>query len=367
MEPARKTHIDVLRGLAIAGMVLTHCVQHYMYHIPPEKGIQPGWLDKTDFLAARGIEAFNVSFAVFALLVGYTFVLARQKAPDESTFTRRYLHRLLGLVLCAFVNSLFFPSGDVLWLLALAGGVLWITRKWNPRVTMGLALLLLMRPLTWFESTGDWVIPTEWNYKIQRAVFEGRFLNMCLTNALWGQGASFFLNLHGGRVAQTLAMALWGAAVSRKGLLEDKTENRGFWSRGFVAAFVLFAACFGINKLPALEGTVMVRIVYGWQRVAQAGFLIAAFMLLWRTPICRKAGRAFEALGSMSLSNYIAQSILGCFIFFPVGLNLAQKTGGTASLCIGILLVALLAGGSYIWKKYLGKGPVERLLRFMGL
>ena len=41
----------------------------------------------------------------------------------------------------------------------------------------------------------------------------------------------------------------------------------------------------------------------------------------------------------MSLTNYISQSIIGAFIFFPIGLNLSPYLGYSASLIVGIFII----------------------------
>ena len=62
---------------------------------------------------------------------------------------------------------------------------------------------------------------------------------------------------------------------------------------------------------------------------------------------CYRNGKFAEAVGGlrfygrMSLTNYIAQSVLGAFVYFPFGLYLAPHCGYTASLAIGLLIFLL--------------------------
>lgn len=43
----------------------------------------------------------------------------------------------------------------------------------------------------------------------------------------------------------------------------------------------------------------------------------------------------------MSLTNYIAQSVVGALIFFPFGLGLASRCGYALSLVIGVAVFVL--------------------------
>ncbi len=43
----------------------------------------------------------------------------------------------------------------------------------------------------------------------------------------------------------------------------------------------------------------------------------------------------------MSLTNYISQSIIGVFIYFPIGLNLTPYCGYTFSLLVGFFDISV--------------------------
>lgn len=350
----RKTHIDALRGLAIAGMVLTHFVQHYSYQIPPQLAWQPGWLSHLDPPVHATIYSLNVSFAVFAMLLGYTFELAKQRTPDNySAFSTYYIRRIGKLFLFAFVNSLFFPSGDVLWLLAVTALVLYGTGKWLVKWRLLLAIIIALRPVMWIMGEFHLSIPQDISYTVQRAVYKGDFWNMLWTNATYGQAGSFFLNLRGGRLAQTLFMALLGSILSQTGSMEDHKENNRFWCSALAVSVCSFFIFYFGKRIPLLsEITKIERLIYSWQLLALAGGAIATFFLLWRTRWFRQIVNLFAPMGSISLPIYLTQSIVGCFLFFPIGLNLAEHIGSALSLCAGIVFVGLLMWASCIFVKH---------------
>ena len=63
----------------------------------------------------------------------------------------------------------------------------------------------------------------------------------------------------------------------------------------------------------------------------------------------------------MSLTNYLSQSVIGAFIYFPVGLGLASLCGYTTSLLVGIVifLMQIIFSDWWLWKHR--QGPLERL------
>ena len=61
----------------------------------------------------------------------------------------------------------------------------------------------------------------------------------------------------------------------------------------------------------------------------------------------------------MSLTNYISQSVIGAFVYFPFGLYLAPRCGYTASLLIGILVFLLQVRCCKWWLARHKQGPLE--------
>ena len=80
-------------------------------------------------------------------------------------------------------------------------------------------------------------------------------------------------------------------------------------------------------------------------------------MLLYRTARFRRVTDGLRFYGRMSLTNYIAQSVVGALIFFPFGLGLASRCGYALSLVIGV--VALVRIGVHILRQQ-GDGVPDR-------
>ena len=76
-EPnARVDVADVLRGLAVMGIILLHSIEHFNFYSFPEK-VPFEWMNFTDQAIWRGLffTFSNKAYAVFALLFGFSFYI----------------------------------------------------------------------------------------------------------------------------------------------------------------------------------------------------------------------------------------------------------------------------------------------------
>ncbi|GKU76374.1 DUF418 domain-containing protein [Paenibacillus sp. L3-i20] len=71
----------------------------------------------------------------------------------------------------------------------------------------------------------------------------------------------------------------------------------------------------------------------------------------------------FEAVGKLSLTNYLMQSVICTTIFYGYGFGYYGKLGLTAGIGIALVIYALQLLFSVLYLKYFKMGPVERLLR----
>ena len=88
---------------------------------------------------------------------------------------------------------------------------------------------------------------------------------------------------------------------------------------------------------------------------------ISSFNLLYHTPIFRKVVNNLRYYGKMSLTNYVAQSIIGAIIYFPIGLYLAPYCGFAISLLIGIVVLIAQIHLCKWWLSKHKRGPLEQL------
>ena len=161
MENKRHARIDiadVLRGFAVMGILVLHCIEHFNYYRYPDTAGQSIWLNFTDRAVWDGL--FFVfggkAYAIFAFLFGFSFFIQddnqRMRGND---FRRRFCWRLVLLFLFGNLNAIFF-TGEVLVLYSLMGFILVLTcrlpDKWALAIAAVLMIQALSLPSAWAES-----------------------------------------------------------------------------------------------------------------------------------------------------------------------------------------------------------------------
>jgi len=118
--------IDAFRGFALAGIVLTHMVEHYIAAMPPPDlaaSFAPGPIDQI----VQGLIFILITgkfFALFSFLFGLSFFIQMDRAAKKDfDFRVRFIWRLVILLLIGYLHSLFY-RGDILTIYAILGFLL---------------------------------------------------------------------------------------------------------------------------------------------------------------------------------------------------------------------------------------------------
>lgn len=98
-----------------------------------------------------------------------------------------------------------------------------------------------------------------------------------------------------------------------------------------------------------------------WQKLAFTFMLTSSFILLYNSERFARLTASLRSYGRMSLTNYISQSIIGAFVYFPFGLFLARYCGYTLSLLVGIATFLMQIRFSRWWLSRHRQGPLETL------
>lgn len=371
--------VDAFRGFAVMAIFLVHNIEHFISGIYPDAATQPGWLnalDKGTFSLIFSLFA-GKSYAIFALLFGFTFSLlfAKQQALGKD-FGYRFLWRLLLLTVFASLNALFFPGGDVLLLYAIAGIVLFFVRKLDNKVVLILAILCLLQPIEWyhyFRSIFDatYVLPVKQADalygEIGKVVASGNIWEFLMVNVTTGQKASLLWAIENGRFMQTMGLFMCGLLIGRKQLFVDSKESRNFWGTALIIAAILFAPLYEFKVIMMDKNTDMVSkstigvVLDMWSKFSFTIVLTASFLLLYQKLKFRELTSSLIPYGRMSLTNYVTQSILGALIYFPFGLSLAKSCGMTLSLLMGIVVFLAQVQFCKWWLSKHKQGPLEGL------
>lgn len=367
--------VDALRGFAVMAIILVHNLEHFIFPVYPADS--PGWLDTLD----QGV--FNVTFslfagkayAIFALLFGFTFYIqSNNQKRQGKDFGYRFLWRLVLLAGFATLNAAFFPAGDVLLLFVVVGLVLFFTRNWSDRAVLMAAIFFLLQPVEWYHCIAGLLDPAhrlpdlkvnEMYAEVAEHTKAGDWGAFLWGNITLGQKASLLWAVNAGRFFQTAGLFLLGFYMGRKQWFVASEGSQRLWTKILIVSAVAFAPLYTLKEL-LMQGDAIIRQTAGtafdmWQKLAFTFVLVSSFVLLYQSKKFSSRVGNLRFYGKMSLTNYITQSILGAFIYFPVGLYLAPYCGYAISLLIGTGTFLLQVWFCKWWLGRHRQGPLEHV------
>ncbi len=373
---ARVEVADVLRGLAVMGIILLHSIEHFNFYSFPDTAGQSAWLTFTDKAVWDGLFFLlgGKAYAVFALLFGFSYFIQydnqRMRGHD---FRLRFCWRLILLFLIGNLNAMFFTA-EVLVLYSLVGFILPLTCKMKDKWIFVLACILLIQPLPLYYTLRacfdpTFVTPALPTGDLWGATFEvqshGTFWETVRVNLWEGQLASLAWAWDNGRVFQTAALFLLGFLAGKRGLFLK--ENLKIWNKVLCGSLLAFFPLYGLgNMLPGFIDNPSIRtplllIISSLYKFAFMLLLVSAILFAYyRTRLQRRLAQIVP-YGRMSLTNYITQSIFGSLLFYNWGFGLHDDLGITASFLTGILLFILQFSFCRWWMAHHSHGPMEYL------
>lgn len=374
---SRRFEIDALRGFAIVGIFLYHSVTQFNFpstftQTNPVLTATDSFITRLSYLLLAG-----KMFGIFALLFGYTTYLQNEKPASRGKYV--YAVRMIILLLFGLINSLFFPDGDILVLYALIGILMLPFVHLKLAALLTISILLLVQPVQLYHlimaanDTG-YTLPVSRSAvlksEIHNVIMQGNFLQVMKTNLLLGVPASLTWEFESGRIFQAAGLFIIGMLIRKKGIFRTKVNQKKFWKNIMIlftclAAIVYALKFFYFNNLPVSTfKTAVYTIAVLWLNTIGTLLIVTVFTFLYLL----NKGKAFHPLtylGRMSLTNYIAQSILGAFIFSPFGFNFANTRGITYSIIVTCCLLLFQLILSRAWLLKHAKGPLEHLWAYL--
>lgn len=357
--------VDALRGYALLGLFIVHCVERFeLYWLSPAPD---PWFDAVWALFA------GKAFAIFALLFGFSFatIMANERARGGD-FTWRFAWRLLLLLLIGTIHVLFY-RGDVLQVLAVVGLLMIpFDRVRSDRVLLLLAALAFLQIPLWLRwwaagQGADWALaaPLYNAWGDLQTLTGGSALAVAIDNQGPGTVGKWSYYLETGRVMEIAGLFLVGMVIHRRRLFADAADKRGLWLAvaGISAAAWFVAVWIEGLFTPSEAQKQTVEWLTGQARNLPAmAFQVAAFVLLWHTPV-RRLQELLVPAGKMTLTLYVGQSIVGTLLFYGWGFGLWDDfTNAQVVLGGFVAFAAQLALASW-WFRHFRYGPLEWLWR----
>jgi len=399
----RIERVDALRGLALLSIAVIHFMEQFLGAMPPaehmsytQHGVADRLIEALGFVFIRG-----KGFALFSFLFGLSFALQMQHAETRSPgsdFRPRFAWRLLILGAIGLVHGLLY-GGDILLIYAVLGLPLLMFYNVRDRWLIIVAMVLILgapriayqafspapTATTLAQLAAKTKVETERHWE---TLTHGSLVDVARANATRAlpSKAEFQLGFMG-RGYQTFGLFLLGLWAGRRRIFENLEENRALFRRAFrwsvgPAALIGILALAGMTYAafhPQAQGgdgapvnpwiwkIVAGITLYDAWNFACTMCYIAGFVLITRWARVDRLLRLLAPVGRLALSNYLAQTIFGSFLFMGFGMGLLGTVGNSITVPIGLAFFALCAWVSTLWLRSYHYGPMEWLWRSLTL
>jgi uncharacterized protein len=360
--------LDILRGLALFGMILVHFHQKMRIEVTGLEDLI-GW--------GVWILVEQKAWGIFAFLFGVGFaVLLRRLEARNAPVVPIYLRRLAGLAVFGLIAQVGFGF-HILLEYAAWGLVLLLIRRWSTPAVLATAVVAVSaRPVTaavtalyaWWTGTSAPAVSDHLRQAAEAAAQNADYLT--LLSARW---ALFVGGLprgwHDLLPDTNLALFCLGLLAVRHGILDQPLRHRRLIIGWMVFGAVSWAAHWlvlrNLPELPIPGATWPVSQGMGllneqWLCLTYIG---AVVLLLAYRPAWTRRLRAIGAAGRMALTNYMLQVAVLDALASAYGMQL--KLRPAAYVLAAVLLFSAEAAFSSAWLARYRFGPLEWLWRMI--
>ncbi|MDD6252958.1 MAG: DUF418 domain-containing protein [Bacteroidales bacterium] len=367
---------DVLRGIAIGGIVLIHFIEHLNFYDFPEPvnefwaSVNSGVWDTVFFLLAGKM------YAVFALLFGLSmFIQHDNQAQRGVDFRPRFAWRMVLLMGFGLLDLAFF-NGDILFLYAVCGLLVLPLIRASDRVIAMVAFFFMLQPIEIASLIVGAFSPDAQPLNLGsgamfRAIMpaqrDGSLLDVACAGLRYGVQLNITWSIEHGRMTQVIFLFLTGIMIGRKRLFYNEGDNLKVWKRVLLWSCAALAVILPLyNNIPGLYDskiiskslTVMLEM---WRNLAMMSIIVSGIVLLFYKTGFRRPLMTIAPYGKMSLTHYIGQSVVGSMLFYGWGFGLYNVCGHTVSLLMGFAFVVIQCLFSHWWLRSHKRGPLEQL------
>ena len=384
-QTARIGAIDVLRGFALLGILAVN-IQYFAmpdaaYFNPTAYGdLQGGNLQV--FIWTR-LLADQKFMTIFSMLFGAGIVLMAGRAADPGDARRRHYRRMAWLGLIGLLHAHLLWAGDILFLYAVCGALVYPLRRLSPRLLLaiGAASLGVASALSlaggaalpyWPEAARTEFINTIWQpppaaVDADLAAYRGGWLDQLPARSATAFAFETFILIAWG-LWRAGGLMLIGMALFKLDVFSAQ-RSRLFYGVLATAALTLGLAIdsYGLT-LDFRYGWDIWSFFQGeqfnyWGSIPVSLGYIGLVMLACRTPALRAVTRPFAAIGQTALTNYLLQTVICTTIFYGHGFGLYGSVDrlGQIGVVAGVWVAQLIA--SPLWLRRYRIGPAEWCLR----
>ncbi|MGG0527594.1 DUF418 domain-containing protein [Bacillus pumilus] len=368
MKGSRVELIDSLRGFSLLGILIVNML-NFQYDYDFEKMFDSSFWGQEFGVYVTEILFQGSFYPIFSFLFGYSFIKLIESTKAKGLNTNAIVvRRGFGLIVLGMLHYIFIWNGDIL--LYYGACMLFLMMFMSSRIKTMLiwsgvlgALSLVVSPymmklvhgtdelLTDVYAKGDYA-----DILLSRITVEDDMMIVTIILAIVSITFMPILGILFGTMTVG-PFALLGMVIGKRGHLTE--EDRGMaYRKGWVWVIVVGLAlkCATFIDAPWSE---FVMVLGGY--VLAIGY-IQAFIVFYYSKAAEGLKRLLAGLGRLSLSNYLAQSIICTTIFYSYGLGLFGQMGSMFGLLLAVGLYTAQLFISYLYLKKWRRGPVEWMM-----
>ncbi|GAB5489055.1 MAG: DUF418 domain-containing protein [Parasphingorhabdus sp.] len=393
----RYLEMDALRGFAVMGILAINIAafaQPEMAFINPLSSVNQSPLDVASW--AVNYTLFDGKLrGLFSLLFGAStaLVIERAEASDQSA-AKVHFSRMLWLALFGLAHYFFIWFGDILFLYAASGCLLFLMRNWTAErlirwgviaylvgaalVIMGMgSLLFLLNQASQPNASTEVVKELADVYAelggrpedaaAETAVYRGSYAEI-LHYKLTEKWSFPFQNLMLAPI-ETIPLMMIGMGLYKNGFLLGQMDRNYYYRMGMqmtLVGLLLFVGIAALAYIQEFDMIWMMNMTQAWSMLPRLlmifGYASLLVLLVQRFsdhPLMHRVAAA----GRAAFSNYLGTSILMTFIFYGWGLGLFEQYGRFALHIFVIGTWVLMLLWSKFWLVNFRYGPLEWLWR----
>lgn len=377
----RIEHLDVLRGLAILGILIVNAPffagtwqSAFLPSVPPlavDQNTLWSWLVMHVFFEFKMITLFSMLFGVSLYLVG-----GERSDKEKGAQLRR---RLSWMLLFGLIHGAVIWYGDILLPYAISGFLALFARSWKALTLLivGIVLTLASASLIGLFILAMQHAPAEATreqlemfnqsaeeYAAFKEAITGGVVSTFQRNlSLW---IEFFLQPLIFVVPRTVGVMMIGLALFKWGFMTGKSPvwlyllflvlGAGSFAAMWVQGVHEFEAGFPIELVQG-EGQLYIALLSPFGTL----FYISLLMLMLKSGVFGFVTTTLAATGRMAFTNYIAQSLIMTTIFWRLG-YFGEVSRPDLWLVVGAIWLLQLIW-SPIWLSAFAMGPLEWVWR----
>lgn len=374
--------IDAIRGFAILGILVWHCMERFdlvgspVVESPFWQAFDTGVLETLRFLFQ------GKAYAIFSLLFGLSFFMQMDSQAEKGNdFRLRFLWRMTILFVLGYINGLFY-MGEFFMVYAILGLFLIPLFRVGTKWLVAIAVLLFLQipGIVSFVSLLVSNTPNEPTYlvsymdslfgKAADIFTNGSFADVIRFNTFEGQLAKLLWVFNNFRYLQLIGLFIVGMLIGRYHIHKDPEKMVRYSKKVLPWAAVWFAVFYGIVLLLPTFGVEGFALEVGktlFNGYASLGlmmiYICGLTLLYYRRKGAQKLLDRIAPVGRMSVTNYMMQSLFGITLFYGFGLGLAGSMSYAWTLVVALGLCCVQIAYSNWWMKRFYYGPMEGLWR----